>query len=126
MRSHKVYYEVAYATTRMLHAWKIPAYIGNSAYIDGSYSSHFPVDFLAGLGCERIICIGVEKGKVFTNIFMQEEIPSHIGGTFIDIIKPDIELKDIGLDYYTITDNGLSSGFEHGYRIGLQYMENKR
>lgn len=117
------FHEVAYATTRMLHAWKIPAYIENCAYIDGSYSSHFPIDFLAELKCERIICIGAEKDKVFTNIFMQEEIPCQIGGTSIDIIKPDFDLKDIGLDYYTITNDGLNSGFEHGYHIGLQYMK---
>lgn len=117
------FHEVAYATTRMLHAWKIPAYIENRAYIDGSYSSHFPVDFLAKLKCERIICIGAEKDKVFTNIFMQEEIPCQIGGTSIDIIKPDVDLKDIGLDYYTITNDGLNSGFEHGYHRGLQYIK---
>lgn len=112
--------EVAYATTRMLHAWKIPASIENCAYMDGSYSSHFPVDFLRGLKCDRILCIATEKAKVFTNLFMEEEIPSRIDGVPVDTVKPDFDLKDMGLDYYTITGEGLHNGFEHGYHKGMQ------
>lgn len=112
--------DVAYATTRMLHAWQIPACIENRAYVDGSYSSHFPADFLRELKCDRILCIATEKDKVFTNLFMEEEIPSCIDGVPVDIVKPDFDLKDMGLDYYTITGEGLNNGFEHGYHKGMQ------
>lgn len=115
--------EVAYATTRMLHAWKIPAYIENDAYIDGSYTSHFPTQFLTQLKCKRIICISTEKEKVFTNIFMQEEVPAKIEEVLVDMIKPDVELKEIGLDFYTITKEGLNTAYEHGYKKGLIYVK---
>lgn len=114
--------EVAYATTRMLHAWKIPACIEGRAYIDGSYTSHFPTKFLTELKCGRIICISVEKEKVFTNIFMQKEIPFQIDGVLVDVIKPDIDLKELGLDFYKITEDGLNIGYKHGYEKGLTYM----
>ena len=114
--------EVAYATTRMLHAWKIPAYINNQAYIDGSYTSHCPIQFLSKLKPKKIICIYTEHKKIFSNIFGIEEIPSRINNIHIDFIKPDFDLKDIGLNYYTITDDGLEKGYEYGYKKGLSYL----
>lgn len=114
--------EVAYATTRMLHAWKRPAYINNQAYIDGSYTSHCPIQFLSKLKPQKIICICTEKDKIYSNIFGTEEIPSQMDNIHIDLIKPDFDLKDIGLDFYTITDDGLEKGYEHGYKKGLSYL----
>ena len=35
--------EVAYASTRMLHAWDEPAEIGGEAYVDASYTCSCPV-----------------------------------------------------------------------------------
>lgn len=114
--------KVAYATTRMLHAWKIPAYINNQAYIDGSYTSHCPIQFLSKLEPKRIICICTEKEKIFSNIFGTEEIPSQIDNIYIDLIKPDFDLKSVGLDFYTITNDGLERGYEHGYKKGVSYL----
>lgn len=114
--------DVAYATTRMLHAWKIPAFIDNQAYIDGSYTSYWPIDFLVKLKPERIVCICTEREKQFFNIFGNEEVPSQIDGICIDFIKPDFNLKDIGLDFYTISDDGLKNGYKHGYEKGLSYI----
>ena len=115
--------EVAYATTRMLHAWKIPAFIDSRAYIDGSYTSHCPIECVSALKPEKIICICTEKGEIFSNIFGQKAIPSQIEGTPIDFVKPDFELKEIGLDFYTITDLGLKDGYHHGYEKGLSYIK---
>lgn len=114
--------DVAYATTRMLHAWKIPAFIDNQAYIDGSYTSYCPIDFLVKLKPERIVCICTEREKQFFNIFDNEDIPSQIDGICIDFIKPDFNLKDIGLDFYTISNDGLENGYKHGYEKGLSYI----
>lgn len=114
--------DVAYATTRMLHAWKIPAYVDKQAYIDGSYTSHCPIDFLVKLKPNRIICICTEKEKQFFNIFGNEEVPSQMDGICIDFIKPDFELKEVGLDFYSIADYGLENGYELGYKKGLSYI----
>lgn len=114
--------DVAYATTRMLHAWKIPAYIDNQAYIDGSYTSHCPIDFLVKLKPERIVCICTERERQFFNIFGSEEVPSKVDEICIDFIKPDFELKDVGLDFYSIINDGLEKGYKHGYEKGLSYI----
>ena len=113
--------EVAYATTRMLHAWNIPAYIDQKAYIDGSYTSLCPVIPLVELGYKRIICICTEKQKVTFDLFTEEEIPSVIKGIKIDFIKPDYDLKDMGVDFYNITNNGLEDVYNHGYEKGINF-----
>lgn len=114
--------DVAYATTRMLHAWKVPASVDNQAYIDGSYTSHCPIGFLATLKPKRIVCICTEQEKQFFNIFGNEEVPSQMDGICIDFIKPDFELKEVGLDFYSIADYGLENGYELGYKKGLSYI----
>ena len=114
--------EVAYATTRMLHAWNIPATIGGNAYVDGSYTSLCPVVPLVELGYKNIVCICTEKEKVTFDLFSEEEIPSLINGTTIHFIKPDYELKDMGVDYYTITGDGLEDAYNYGLAKGLEYL----
>ena len=53
---------------------------------------------------------------------MQKEIPFQIDGVLVDVIKPDIDLKEVGLDFYKITEDGLNIGYKHGYEKGLTYM----
>lgn len=115
--------EVAYATTRMLHAWKIPAYINKQAYIDGSYTSLCPVASLSESGYKNILCICTEKDKVAYDLFSDKEIPSQINGSAIEFIKPDRELKEMGVDFYTITGNGLEEVYNHGYAKGIDYIQ---
>ena len=76
--------EVAYATTRMLHAWHIPAYIERKAYIDGSYTSLCPAVPLENLGFQYIICILTEHDNKKTDIFSADEIPSTVNNCKID------------------------------------------
>lgn len=113
--------EVAYATTRMLHAWNIPAYIDKKPYIDGSYTSLCPVVPLSELGYKKIICICTEKEKVTFDLFSDEEIPAQINGSTIDFIKPDREMKEMGVDFYTIAGNGLEEVYNHGYEKGMSF-----
>lgn len=115
--------EVAYATTRMLHAWKIPAYINKQAYIDGSYTSLCPVVPLSESGYTNILCICTEKDKVTYDLFSDKEIPSQINNSAIDFIKPDWELKEMGVDFYTITGTGLEEVYNHGYAKGMNYIQ---
>ena len=41
---------VAYASTRMLHAWEIPAWVNGQPYVDASYTCTCPAEKLAMLG----------------------------------------------------------------------------
>lgn len=115
--------DVAYATTRMLHAWNIPAQINNQAYVDGSYTSLCPVSSLSELGYKRIVCISTEKGGVAFDLFSEEMIPDKMGDSTIDFIKPDCELKEMGVDFYTISGDGLEEVYKHGYAKGLDYIK---
>lgn len=116
--------DVAYATTRMLHAWNIPAYINNKAYVDGSYTSLCPVRPLLELGYKKIICISTEKQQVAFDLFSEESIPNKINDSTIEFIKPDCELKEMGVDFYTISVYGLEEVYKHGYAKGLDYIRN--
>lgn len=114
--------DVAYATTRMLHAWNIPAFIEDESYIDGSYTSLCPAPFLAQtLDFEKIICIGTEVSGITLDLFSDSIIPDKMYDTSIDFIKPDFDLKKIGVDYYSVLENGLEKAFEHGYEKGIEY-----
>lgn len=114
--------EVAYATTRMLHAWNIPAYINKQSYIDGSYTALCPAFYLAELGYKNILCISTENDKVRRDLFTDEEVPSQINDSTIDFIKPDRGLKELGVDFYTICENGLDEVYNDGYEKGLDYV----
>ncbi len=113
--------EVAYASTRMLHAWNIPAFINKKPYIDGSYTSICPVVPLSELGYKEIICICTEKEKVTFDLFSEEEVPARINNSTIRFIKPDCELKEMGVDFYTIAGNGLEDVYNHGREKGLSF-----
>ena len=47
--------EVAYASTRMLHAWDEPAEIAGEAYVDASYTCSCPVYEVVALGYKKIV-----------------------------------------------------------------------
>ena len=113
--------EVAYATTRMLHAWNIPAFINNKPYVDGSYTSICPVVPLSELGYKEIICICTEKEKVTFDLFSEEKIPARINDSTIRFIKPDHDLKEMGVDFYTMAGNGLEDVYNHGREKGLSF-----
>jgi len=114
--------DVLYATTRMLHAWHIPAYINSNPYIDGSYTSMCPVIQLAELGYRKIICITTEDENTKLDLFSNENIPENISGSDILFIKPDFNLKDIGVDYFKTTESGLKKTYEHGIEKGKEFL----
>lgn len=116
---------VAYATTRMLHAWHIPAYIEGKAYIDGSYTSLCPAVPLKNLGYQYIICILTEHDNKKTDIFSADEIPSAIDNCKIDFIRPDVNLKEMGVDYYAATEESLQKVYRYGYEKGLEFLKLK-
>lgn len=114
--------EVAYATTRMLHVWNVPASIDGQAYIDGSYTCLCPAFPLAELGYKKIVCVCPDIGKIVPDLFSDEEIPSQINDAVIDFIKPGDDLKSMGVSSFTVTSEGLDKVFHHGYAKGIAYI----
>ncbi|GHT19988.1 hypothetical protein FACS189429_8060 [Bacteroidia bacterium] len=111
------YKEVAYASTRMLHAWHIPAYINKKPYIDGSYTSLCPVAALLELGYEKVICILTENNKQL-DMFSNKEFEN----LKVDFIQPQINLKDIGVDFYSATEESINNVFSLGFNTGIEYL----
>ena len=115
--------EVAYATTRMLHAWKTPAWIERQPFVDASYTCSCPAKDLAELGCRRVIAISPESGPVYTDFFQSSLLPVSHRGVPIRVIQPPRDLAEIGVDYLKATDQGLAAAYAEGRRAGDAFVE---
>ena len=114
--------EVLYATTRMLHAWPIPAEVDKKPYVDGSYTCLNPVSPLVEQGYKKIIAIATEPGPLYRDLFSSETIPSFMNQSEIDIIQPESDLKNMGVDFTTATEAGLLNVYQYGIDVGKTYI----
>ncbi len=114
--------DVLYATTRMLHAWHIPAFINGKPYIDGSYTSMCPVNSLAELGYEKIICITTENNQTKVDFFSNKHIPEKVGDSDIIFVKPDYNLSEIDVDFFKVTELGLEKAYQHGIEKAKEFI----
>ena len=115
--------EVMYATTRMLHAWHIPANIDGKPYIDGSYTSLCPAVQMAELGYKEIICITTEHNYTQKDLFTKDVIPKIVNNSEIIFIKPDYDLSVIGVDYFKTTEQGLKKAYLHGIEKAHEFLK---
>jgi len=113
--------DVLYATTRMLHAWKVPAWIRARPHIDASYTCSCPAVELAELGYDRIIAVLPEPGTPFRDFFQASVVPDSWKGKSIQLVQPDAGLGEWGVDYMSATDEGLERAFAHGLAKGRQF-----
>jgi hypothetical protein len=118
--------EVAYATTRMLHAWHIPATVAGQPYIDASYTCLCPTLEMAELGYTEVIAIGTERGPLRRDLFSAEPLPSQWKGARIDVIQPEYNLEDVGVDFTRATSSGLAQVFEQAVRRGREFGLRRR
>ncbi|MEL6458228.1 MAG: hypothetical protein AAFQ91_08265 [Cyanobacteria bacterium J06621_15] len=116
--------EIAYATSRMLHAWDIPAWINEKPYIDASYTCLCPAIEMIEAGYKQIIAINNEPGIFYRDMFGLEIIPENYQGIDIHIIKPDIDLKEMGVDFTNATPEGLLAVYKHGQEKGREFLTN--
>lgn len=114
---------VIYASTRMLHAWTIPAWIGGRPYIDASYTCACPALEVARRGYRSILAIASEPGPVYSDMFQTDLIPSEWNGVPIAIIQPDHNLATMGVDFTTITEAGMVSVYEYGKAKGQEFLQ---
>ncbi len=113
--------DVAFASTRMIH-WEVPAWVNGQPYVDASYTCVCPVSEMVDYGYTRVIAIATDPGALYRDIFADQEVPSILRGVPIHIIRPDMNLKEIGVDYTTCTQDGLIAAFEHGLRKGDEFL----
>lgn len=114
---------VMYASTRMLHAWTIPATIAGQAFIDASYTCACPAIEMAQEGYKTVIAIATEVGPLYRDIFASEQIPDRWGKTPIHIIRPAQDLAKLGTGFTEVTDDGLVVVYEHGKEQGRAFLQ---
>jgi len=117
------YKEVAYSTTRMLHAWHIPGAINDKTYIDGSYTCLVPIEPLAEKGYQNIIAIATEPGEISKDFFSDEPIGSKWNNSSIYWIKPEINLKELGVDFTKASKEGIEKVFKYGITKGREFVK---
>ncbi|NJL62802.1 MAG: hypothetical protein HC903_14400 [Methylacidiphilales bacterium] len=115
--------EVAYASTRMLHAWEVPAWIANKPYIDASYTCICPAIEMIEAGYKEVIAISNEPGIFYRDMFQLEEIPSNYQDTKIHVIRPDVDTRELGVDFTDATKEGLVAVYQHGIKKGEQFCK---
>ncbi len=114
--------EIAYATSRMLHAWDIPAWINEKPYIDASYTCMCPAIEMIDAGYKQVIAISNEPGIFYRDMFGNTVIPESYQGVDIHIIKPDTDPKEMGVDFTSATPEGLYKVYQHGEEKGKQFF----
>ncbi|NJL68476.1 MAG: hypothetical protein HC786_05555 [Richelia sp. CSU_2_1] len=105
--------EVAYASTRMLHAWDIPAWIAGKPYIDASYTCLCPAIEMIESGYQEVIAIANEPGVLYRDMCQVKPLPTIWKNAPIRTIQPDIDPKQLGVDFTKATREGLMSLYRH-------------
>jgi hypothetical protein len=118
--------EVLYATTRLLHAWKTPAWVEGCPCVDALYLCNCPAIELAQRGCDKVIAISPEEGPVYRDFFRAEKLPSSYGNIPILIVQPLLNLTEIGVNHVNVTDEGLEKAYELGLRAGTEFLRSER
>ena len=118
------YPAVAYASSRIMHAWEIPAWIDGKPYVDAAYTCLCPALAMVAAGYHQTIAISNEPGIMYRDMFHIEPVPTHAQGFPIHIIRPDVHLKELGVDFTKATAAGLVKVYNHGRDKGLEFAHN--
>lgn len=113
---------VIYASTRMLHAWTIPAWIAGRPYIDASYTCACPAIEMAQQGYQHVIAIATEPGPLYRDIFQSEPIPTMYAGVPIHIVQPAINLASMSTDFTSTTEEGMVAAYAYGKERGREFL----
>ena len=113
---------VAYASSRIMHAWELPAWIDGQPYVDAAYTCLCPALAMVAAGYQETIAIANEPGTMYQDMFHIEPIPTHSRGVPIHIIRPDVHLKELGVDFTKATPDGLVAVYRHGKDKGAEFI----
>jgi hypothetical protein len=113
---------VAYASSRIMHAWDIPAWIDGKPYVDAAYTCLCPALAMVAAGYQETIAIANEPGTMYQDMFHIDPVPSYSQGVPIHIIRPDLPLKELGVDFTKATPDGLVAVYRHGKDKGLEFL----
>ncbi len=114
---------VAYGSTRMLHAWDTPAWVGPNAFVDAAYTCACPALPLAERGCRKVLALVNEPGPPYLDLFGARPMPERWAEAHIQVVQPDIDPAELGVEYTSATSAGLEAVFRHGLEVGRRYCE---
>lgn len=114
--------DVAYASSRMLHAWDIPAWIAGRPFVDAYYTCASPAIQLLNLGYTHVIALATEP-VLYRNILQKELIQEHSYPAVIRILAPEYDPVEAGVGYTAASVDGLMEIFEHGKSLGTKFLE---
>lgn len=113
--------EVTYASSRVLHAWDIPAWVAGRPYVDAFYTCSCPAIEMAELGYAMVVAVATEPG-LYRDIFQDSVIPDSWQGVPIRIVRPDWDPAEHEVNYTGATVNGLERLYEHGLAKGRAFL----
>ena len=112
---------VAYASSRIMHAWELPAWIDGLPYVDAAYTCLCPAMAMVKAGYQQTIAIANEPGTMYQDMFHIDPVPAYSHNTPIHLIRPDVHLKELGVDFTKATPNGLIAVYQHGLTKGIEF-----
>jgi hypothetical protein len=112
---------VAYASSRMLHAWDVPAWVGGAPYVDAFYTCNCPAVPLAERGCAGVIALANEP-VLYADIFGAKRVPERWQGATIHVVAPEVEPSELGVSYTQATPEGLAALLAHGRERGRLFL----
>jgi len=113
---------VTYASSRMLHAWDIPAWIAGRPFVDAFYTCSCPAEQLAALGYSSVIALAAEP-VLYRDILQQESMPENSHGAIIDILAPEFDPVEAGVGYTTASADGLRNMYGFGMQAGAKFLD---
>jgi len=114
--------DVTYASSRMLHAWDIPAWIAGRPFVDSFYTCSCPAEQLAALGYSHVIALATEP-VLYRDILQRESIPEYSHGAIINIIAPEFDPVEVGVGYTTASVDGLKNIYGSGMQAGTKFLD---
>ncbi len=117
------YPAVAYASSRIMHAWDLPAWIEGQPFVDAAYTCLCPALAMAQAGYQEVIAISNEPGILYQDMFHIDPVPAHYQQTPIHVIKPAVHLKELGVDFTRASAAGLRTTYAHGQAQGLRFLQ---
>ncbi len=113
--------QVAYASTRMLHAWDIPAWVNGQAYVDAYYTCACPAMEMIDLGYAQVVAVATEP-TLYRDIMQDRPIPTSWRGRPIHIIRPEFDPASRGVNYTRADEAGLVLVYQHGREQALSFL----
>jgi hypothetical protein len=74
-------------------------------------------------GYSEVIGISTEIGPAYRDIFADEVIPDTLNGSSIRLVRPEYDLKEIGVDFTSCTADGLIAAFQHGEAQAQAFLQ---